>query len=63
MWLKVLIALVFVAMLVSLVAGANFLLRDDQASRRLLVSLKWRISLGCLLIALLIYGFWFGDLG
>lgn len=63
MWLQLLIALVFIAMVVSLAAGAGFLLRDGASSKRLLVSLKWRIGLACLLMALLVFGFWSGELG
>ncbi|WP_422822677.1 DUF2909 family protein [Vreelandella maris] len=43
--------------------GAGFLLRDNSSSRRLLVSLKWRIGLACLLMVLIIFGFWSGQLG
>lgn len=63
MFLKSLIVVVFLAMLVSLGFGVSFLLRDDSRSRRLLMSLKIRISLALLLLALLFYGFYFGDLG
>gem|GEM_PF-614013 len=45
MWLKLLIALVFIGIVVSLAAGAGFLLHDESTSRRLLTSLKWRIAL------------------
>ncbi|NWN82365.1 MAG: DUF2909 domain-containing protein [Halomonas sp.] len=62
MLLKVLIALVFLAMLASLAAGAGFLLRDDAASRRLLISLKLRVVLAATLLALLFYGFYAGTL-
>ncbi|EPC04316.1 hypothetical protein L861_03070 [Litchfieldella anticariensis FP35 = DSM 16096] len=61
--LKALIALVFLAMLTSLAAGAGFLLRDHSRSRRVLISLKVRVALASLLIALLLYGFYLGDLG
>lgn len=61
MLLKVLIALVFLAMLTSLAAGAGFLLRD-AASRRLLISLKLRVALAITLLALLFYGFYAGSL-
>ncbi|WP_192034355.1 DUF2909 family protein [Halomonas sp. YLGW01] len=60
--LKALITLVFVCMVASLVAGAGFLLRDQGRSRRLLISLKVRVSLATLLLALLAYGFYFGGL-
>lgn len=63
MFLKILIVVVFLAMLVSLATGVGFLLRDDTRSRRLLVSLKIRVALASLLIALLFYGFYFGSLG
>ncbi|AVI63591.1 MULTISPECIES: DUF2909 family protein [unclassified Halomonas] len=63
MWLQFLIALVFIAMVISLAAGAGFLLRDSAPSKRLLVSLKWRVALACLLMALLVFGFWSGELG
>ncbi|GGC85670.1 DUF2909 family protein [Vreelandella lutescens] len=63
MWLKLLIALVFIGMVASLAAGAGFLLHDDSASRRLITSLKWRIALGCVLMGLLLFGFLSGKLG
>lgn len=60
--LKVLIVLLFVAMLTSLLAGAGFLIRDDSHSRRLLTSLKIRVTLAATLIATLFYGFYWGGL-
>lgn len=60
---EALIAIVFLAMLASLLIGAGFLLRDDSQSRRLLTSLKVRVVLAALLIALLLYGFYVGELG
>ncbi|WP_386077713.1 DUF2909 domain-containing protein [Vreelandella sp. F11] len=63
MWLQLLIAAVFIAMVISLAMGAGFLLRDHASSRRLLRSLKWRIGLACLLMALIIFGYWSGQLG
>lgn len=62
MLLKILIALVFLAMVVSLAAGASFLIRDGSQSRRVLVSLKIRVALAAMLLALLGYGFTLGDL-
>ncbi|MGS2744622.1 DUF2909 family protein [Halomonas sp. LS-001] len=55
--LKLLIAITFIAMLISLAAGAGFLLKDASTSKRTLTSLKLRISLAVLLMLLLIYGF------
>lgn len=62
MLLKILIALVFMAMVASLATGAGFLLRDGSGSRRLLISLKVRVCLAALLLALLFYGFYAGSL-
>ncbi|MFG6160000.1 DUF2909 family protein [Halomonas sp. 1390] len=63
MLLKIMIALVFLAMVISLAAGAGFLIRDGGRSRRVLVSLKLRVGLATLLLALLFFGFYLGDLG
>ena len=63
MWLQLLIAAVCIAMVISLAMGAVFLIRDNVSSRRLLLSLKWRIGLACLLMALIIFGYWSGQLG
>ncbi|MCL7939001.1 DUF2909 domain-containing protein [Halomonas sp. ATCH28] len=63
MLLKILIALVFLAMVTSLAVGAGFLIRDGSHSRRVLVSLKVRVALAATLLALLGYGFYLGDLG
>lgn len=60
--IKALIAVVFLAMLTSLLVGAGFLLRDDSRSRRLLTSLKIRVTLAVVLVTLLVYGFYFGNL-
>jgi hypothetical protein len=63
MLLKILIAVVFLAMVTSLATGAGFLIRDDSQSRRLLTSLKVRVALAATLLALLFYGFHLGELG
>ena len=55
--LKLLIAITFIAMLISLTAGAGFLLKDAPTSKRTLASLKLRVSLAILLILQLVYGF------
>ncbi|WP_409522456.1 DUF2909 family protein [Nitrincola sp. MINF-07-Sa-05] len=60
--LKFLIALVFLAMLASLAAGAGFLLKDASSSSRVLTSLKLRVGLAVTLLALLVYGFTQGQL-
>ncbi|WP_151445019.1 DUF2909 family protein [Halomonas lysinitropha] len=63
MLLKILIALVFLAMVTSLAMGAGFLIRDGSRSRRVLISLKVRVALAALLLALLGYGYTLGGLG
>ncbi|WP_280545973.1 MULTISPECIES: DUF2909 family protein [unclassified Halomonas] len=63
MFLKILIALVFLAMVMSLAVGAGFLVRDGSRSRRVLISLKIRVALAVLLLVLLGYGFTQGSLG
>lgn len=60
--LRALIALIFLAMVTSLAVGAGFLLRDHSRSRRVLTSLKVRVAMASLLVALLMYGFYIGDL-
>ncbi|UYG09441.1 DUF2909 domain-containing protein [Halomonas sp. M4R1S46] len=62
MLLKTLIAFVFLTMVASLAAGAGFLIKDGGRSRRVLVSLKLRVGLAALLMTLLVYGFYIGDL-
>lgn len=61
--LKLLIAIIFVAILLSLAAGARFLIKDPSRSTRLLTALKTRIILTLLLVILLVYGFTQGHLG
>ncbi|MYL24147.1 DUF2909 domain-containing protein [Vreelandella massiliensis] len=62
MLLKILIVIVFSAIVISLALGSRFLLYDSPTSRRLLTALKWRIGLTVCLIILIIYGFWSGIL-
>ncbi|MCT7361147.1 DUF2909 domain-containing protein [Thalassolituus pacificus] len=60
--LKLAILLLFAAMLISLLAAAGFLVRDGSQSQRLLTSLTWRVSLALVLLVLLVYGFYSGQL-
>lgn len=64
MWLKVLIVLLFLAVLVSLSSALFFLLRDMGApeSKRTLYALGIRISLAALLLLAIWYGFHSGIL-
>lgn len=62
MWLKLAILLVFFALVASLFIGFIFLIKDNNKSRRLWNSLSVRLSLAGILIALLIYGIYTGQL-
>jgi ABC-type tungstate transport system substrate-binding protein len=63
MWIKIAILLVFIALVASLVTGFVFLIKDEDQSRRLWNSLSVRLGLASLLIGLLIYGVYTGQLG
>lgn len=64
MGLKLLIVIVFLALLVSLSSGLIFLFRDRGTtdSRRTWYSLTVRLSLAALLMGLVIYGLYTGQL-
>ncbi|MEL7400299.1 MAG: DUF2909 family protein [Pseudomonadota bacterium] len=55
--MKLIILLTFACMLLSLLAGASFLLRDTSQSLRLLRSLTTRVILAALLVAELLIWF------
>ncbi|MDC9719259.1 MAG: twin transmembrane helix small protein [Gammaproteobacteria bacterium] len=60
--LKIFIIITLLLTFISLASGFFFLIKDDSKSTRLLTSLKYRISLAVLLILLVTYGFWSGQL-
>jgi hypothetical protein len=60
--IKIVIAIVLLLALTSLASGFYFLLKDGTKSTRLLTSLKYRVGLIVLLILLITYGFWTGQL-
>ncbi|MBT3438125.1 MAG: DUF2909 domain-containing protein [Oceanospirillaceae bacterium] len=60
--IKIVIAIILLLALISLTSGFFFLIKDGSKSTRLLTSLKYRIGLIVLLIAVVIYGFWSGQL-
>ena len=63
MLLKTIIVVLFIAVLISLFSGLNFLVKDLGSSRkRLLYSLCVRVSLASLLLATIIYGAYTGQL-
>lgn len=61
MWLKVIIVLLLAAILISLFSGA-FFLRNASSGGRLFTALSVRISLTVLLILLVTWGLWSGQL-
>ncbi len=63
MLLKPLIAVLFVAIVISLFSGLYFLLTDRGRSNRTVNSLVFRVGFSILLILVLIYGFYTGELG
>lgn len=60
--IKIVILIVLLLALISLGSGFFFLLKDGTKSTRLLTSLKYRIGLTILLIILVTYGFWTGQI-
>lgn len=62
MWLKVIIVALLVAIVASLFSGAAFLTRNTGSGRWLLTALTLRISLTVLLLALVVWGLWSGQL-
>lgn len=63
MWIKVVIVLLFIALVVSLFSGYIFLLKDKGTTRRTWNSLSVRLILAALLMGFLIYGVYTGQLG
>jgi hypothetical protein len=62
MWIKVVIVLLFIALLASLVSGYVFLIKDKGSTRRTWNSLTVRLILAMLLMGVLIYGIYSGQL-
>lgn len=62
MLFKLLIALLFIAIVISLFSGLYFLLKDQSRSHRTVNSLLIRVAFAVALLLLLIYGFYSGDL-
>lgn len=63
MWLKITILLLLAALAVSLFSGLFFLMKDTDNSGRLVNALSVRIVLTVLVVILIAYGFWSGQLG
>jgi succinate dehydrogenase hydrophobic anchor subunit len=62
MLIKILVLLLFIAIIFSLFSGLYFLLKDQSRSQRTVKSLALRVTLAIALLLLVIYGFYSGDL-
>lgn len=60
--LKILIVILLLAVVVSLFSGLFFLLKDEGKTQRVLNSLIVRVSLSLLLLAIILFALWHGDL-
>ncbi len=63
MWLKVVIVFLFIALLISLISGFAFLMKDRGRTRRTWHSLTVRLILAALLMGFLFFGVFTGRLG
>ncbi|MFY0678111.1 MAG: twin transmembrane helix small protein [Neptuniibacter sp.] len=62
MSLKLLLLILFAAVVISLFCGLFFLIRDQGKSHRTVNSLFFRVAFSVLIILVLIYGFYTGEL-
>ncbi|MGI9275865.1 MAG: DUF2909 domain-containing protein [Endozoicomonas sp.] len=62
MWLKVVIVLLFLAVVASLGRGLYFLLTDQSGSAKLISSLTARISLTALIMLVIVIAWLHGDI-
>lgn len=63
MWIKVVIVVLFIALLISLASGYLFLIQDKGKTRRTWHSLSFRLVLAALLMGVLVFGVMSGRLG
>lgn len=63
MLLKLVILILLLALLVSLFSGLFFLIKDNRSGNHLLTALSVRAGLTVILILLVSWGFWSGQLG
>lgn len=62
MSLKALLLILFIAVVISLFSGLFFLIKDQGHSNRSVNSLFYRVAFSALIIAVLLYGFYTGEL-
>ncbi|MGJ8687147.1 MAG: DUF2909 domain-containing protein [Spongiibacteraceae bacterium] len=63
MWLKVVIIILFIALVISLFSGLVFLMKDKGSTMRTWHSLGVRLILAASLMGFLLYGVYTGQLG
>ncbi len=63
MWLKIIIVVLFLALVVSLFSSLAFLIKDQGSTMRTWHTLSLRLILAGLLMGFLIYGLYTGQLG
>lgn len=63
MWLKIVIVVLFIALVISLFSGLAFLIKDQGKTMRTWHSLSVRLAIAVLLMGFLIYGVYTGQLG
>jgi len=63
MWLKSLITVVIILIFLSLFSSLFFLFKDQGRGKRSVYSLGFRVSLAALLLILVSYGLYTGELG
>ena len=62
MWIKLIILILFIAVVASLVTGFYYLLTEKKSSSRLLNFLKVRISLTALIMLAIVIAWLYGDI-
>jgi hypothetical protein len=62
MWLKTVIVVLFIALVISLFSGLNFLIRDQGVGRRTWNALAVRLTFATLLMSFIAYGLFTGQL-
>ena len=60
--LKVIIAILLIGVVISLFSGLFFLVKDDSKSKRVAHSLTVRVALAALIVLLVLYALWTGEL-
>lgn len=60
--LKVIIVILMIAVIVSLFSGLVFLIKDEGKTQRVLGSLVVRVVLSALLVILIAFALWHGDI-